>query len=95
MPSAVAGDTFSGASAPLVRQRRRATYLSVQWLVGRLSFSGVLVMLAGIAGEGSTVHWEHISLMLKVSAIVGIVGFVLLATTLSVMKEQREKPPPD
>ena len=95
MPRALMAAPFNAAIAPLLSQQHRATYLSLQSLVGRLSFSGVLLMLAGIAGEGSTVHWEHISLMLKVSAILGIVGFVLLATTLSVMKEQREKPPPD
>lgn len=92
MPRALMAAPFNAAIAPLLAQHHRATYLSLQSLVGRLSFSGVLLMLAGIAGEGSSVGWEGISLMLKVSAIVGIAGMVLLVATLSAMKGQQQKP---
>lgn len=92
MPRALMAAPFNAAIAPLLAQQHRATYLSLQSLVGRLSFSGVLLILAVISGEGSTVSWERISLMLKVSAILGIAGFVMLAVMVSAMRGQSQKP---
>ena len=91
VPRALMAAPLNAAIAPLLAQQHRATYLSLQSLVGRLSFSGVLLMLAGIAGEGSSVLWERISLMLKASAILGIVGFVILVVKLSAIKGQNKK----
>ena len=81
MPSAMMRPLLHAAITPQVPQSLRATYLSMQSLAGRLSFSGVLAALSLAAEPGGGTDWEAISFMSLVCAGLGATGFILLVTT--------------
>jgi len=69
------------AIAPLVAQRQRATYLSMQSLAGRLAFSVTLAGLSLIAGDATGATWPALAAMLRTAAVIGVVGLLLLWRT--------------
>jgi hypothetical protein len=84
-PRALATAPLNVAIAPNVPAERRATFLSLQSLFGRLGFSMTLAMFATIA---SGKEWADISIMLKWSMWGGLVGFVLLLATFRCIKNE-------
>ncbi|MCH7944561.1 MAG: hypothetical protein IIC73_00890 [Armatimonadetes bacterium] len=81
-PRALMSAPLNAAIAPQIPQAQRATYLSMQSLAGRLSFSVVLVALSYVAGPGAAADWPVISLMLRFSAALAVVGLLWLALTM-------------
>ena len=88
-PRAIMAAPLNAAIAPKVHRRHRATYLSLQSLAGRLSFSGVLVLLSMLAGDGSIDRWLPISRMLTWTAILGCASFAVLAITLGAIRSKQ------
>ena len=73
---------LNAAIAPRVGREQRATYLSLQSLVGRLSFSAALVGLSTMAGAQAEMQWPPISRMLITSAAAGTTVLIILAATV-------------
>jgi hypothetical protein len=64
----------------------RATYLSLQSLVGRLGFAGLLSMLSFTVGDGR-VDWPALSRISEFSFYVGITGWMILFLTARFVEE--------
>jgi MFS family permease len=86
LPRALMTAPLNAAIAPQVPQAQRATYLSIQSLVGRLSFSGVLLLLSVSAGSDTPTDWPSVSWMLCLSGGIGVVGLLVLAATRGRLK---------
>jgi MFS family permease len=87
-PRAMMAAPLNAAIAPRVPQQQRATYLSIQSLVGRLSFSGTLVLLSLASSDVD--DWQSISRMLMVSAVGGSLVFLVLLATVRAARTRRE-----
>ncbi len=80
-PRALMTTPINAAIAPQVPQAQRATYLSLQSLAGRLSFSGVLFVLARVAGTDSAVTPDTLTRFLAIAGVLGLAGTAALAAT--------------
>lgn len=78
VPRALMIAPLNAATVPRLQQHHRATYLSIQSLIGRLSFSLCLVLLAGVS-EGPDVALSHTLLHCAVFAIAGCVVLAVIA----------------
>lgn len=78
VPGGLIRGPLNAAVTPKVQKTRRATYLSLQSLAGRLSFSVVLLGLSAVAGGAEPANWEALSRVLLVgTGIVGVAWVVL------------------
>lgn len=84
-PRALTMAPMNAIVTPRIPGSMRASYLSVQSLAGRLSFSGLLLALSFVATT-SQPSWADISRMCLVSAGVGFLGLVGLALNSRVMQ---------
>lgn len=69
---------LNAAVTPRIPRAERATYLSIQSLVGRLAFSGLLLGLSSVAGDASADSWPVLSTLLVLGALIGGTGWLLL-----------------
>ena len=83
VPRALMTAPLNAAVIPEISQAHRATYLSIQSLAGRLSFSGVLFLLSWVPVPGAPVEWVSLSLMLRLCGAFGLAGFIALAATVN------------
>ena len=81
VPSAVMQPPLRAAITPRLPQSLRATYLSMQSLAGRLAFAGTLLLLSVGTAQGAEPDWTTLSSMSRTCALVGLVGFLVLAAT--------------
>ena len=81
LPMGLAAAPVNAAIAPRVARARRATFLSLQSLAGRLAFSGVLTTLSFLAEPGQKPDWPALQIMTGVAAAIGLAGLILLALT--------------
>lgn len=81
VPKALAAAPLRAAVTPRLEQGVRATYLSVQSLVGRLGFAGLLATLGAAAGSASPESWPTLSRLLVMCTGFGAVAFALLVAT--------------
>ena len=72
VPSALMKAPLRAAVTPRIPKAQRATYLSLQSLVGRLSFAGLLATLGWAAGGSAPEQWETLSRLLELALIVGL-----------------------
>ena len=72
---------LNAAVIPEISQAHRATYLSIQSLAGRLSFSGVVFLLNKDPVSAAPAEWTSLSLMLQLCGAFGLAGFIALAAT--------------
>ena len=89
-PRALMTAPLNAAIAPQVPQRQRATFFSLQSLAGRLSFSGLLVLLSFVVGSNDRIESRAIFQSLQISAAIGIGGLLLLGVTASVLRRSSE-----
>ncbi len=82
VPGAMFKAPLLAAVTPRISLGQRATYLSVQSLAGRLSFTLFLGGLSYVAGAATIDDWATLSHLLWLGAAVGVVGMVVLAVTL-------------
>ena len=82
---------MNAAIAARVGQLQRATFLSLQSLVGRLAFAGFLLVLsvAGPAGEEAAA-WTGLSVRLRLAAAVGLVALVVLTASTRLLRTAGE-----
>jgi hypothetical protein len=85
-PRALMTAPLNAAITPQIPQSLRATYLSIQSLVGRLSFAGLLALLALTQDQqgGSQalgIDWQAMASMLRLCAWLGLLGVLLLIVT--------------
>ena len=66
----------------------RATYLSMQSLVGRLAFSLTLFMLAMAVSDGATGNWDGIRDQLVISTWIGAAGLGLVLLVLVIRRRR-------
>jgi len=64
---------LNAAVTGAVPTRVRATYLSLQSLAGRLSFSGALVLLTLAVPMSAKADWSTIHVQIGISAVAAIV----------------------
>ena len=81
VPRALMIAPLNAATVPRLQQHHRATYLSIQSLIGRLSFSLCLALLAGVS-EGSDVALSDMLLHCAVFAIVGCIVLAVIAVVI-------------
>ena len=81
VPRALMIAPLNAATVPRLQQYHRATYLSIQSLIGRLSFSLCLALLAGVS-EGSDIGLSHTLLYCTVFAIAGCVVLAVIAVVI-------------
>ncbi|MDP7028861.1 MAG: hypothetical protein QF733_01410 [Phycisphaerales bacterium] len=78
-PRALMTPPLNAAVTGAVPTRLRATYLSLQSLAGRLSFSGTLLLLTLAVPVTARAEWATIHVQIGLSAIGGLVCVVLVA----------------
>jgi predicted MFS family arabinose efflux permease len=71
---------------PRIPQQLRATYLSLHSLGGRLGFSGVLLVLSLLAGEGEPAGRETLSMLLRGCALLAVVGLGAMTLTRGALR---------
>ena len=83
VPRALMIAPLNAATVPRLQQHHRATYLSIQSLIGRLSFSLCLTLLAGVSSSGgSDVALSHTLLHCAVFSIAGCVVLAVIAVMI-------------
>lgn len=83
LPKALAAAPLRAAVTPRLPKRQRATYLSVQSLVGRLGFAGLLGSLGAVAGSTSPDSWATLSMLLWICSGLALALLATLATWLA------------
>jgi hypothetical protein len=83
VPRALMLAPLNAAVVPRLQQHHRATYLSIQSLIGRLSFSLCLALLAGVSSsEVLDVALSHTLLHCAIFAIAGCVVLAVIAVMI-------------
>lgn len=77
-PMAVIQAPVNAALAPLIANDHRATFLSIKSLAARLVFAMLLLVYSFLSADEHTIDWNSLSLLLKVSAVIGITGLISL-----------------
>ena len=80
-PMAVVTAPVNAAIAPLIENRHRATFLSIQSLAGRLAFATLLFSFSLLVTDSGRAEWGSLSLLLRVSAVAGFAGLLALHFT--------------
>ena len=78
------------AIAPRVPSSERATYLSLQNLVGRIGFAGLLLLLSSQAPADGPLDWATLRLLLGEALVIAVVGFVLLLALSAPLRRATE-----
>jgi MFS family permease len=78
VPSALMKAPLRAAVTPRIPKPQRATYLSLQSLVGRLGFAALLASLGWVAGGVDVESWSTLSRLMEIAAIATGVGWALL-----------------
>jgi MFS family permease len=87
-PRALMTAPLNVAVAPNVPASKRATFLSLQSLFGRLGYSLTLATFASMTGDNT---WSSISNMLGWGMWVGLAGFAVLLVTSSIKNTPQRK----
>lgn len=96
VPSGLIRAPLNGAVTPRLDARHRATYLSIQSLVGRLSFSGLLLLLSFVSGDNEMVEPAVLHNLISISAVIATgMLIVLLVTSSSLRNESSQNPARD
>ncbi|KAA3631109.1 MAG: MFS transporter [Proteobacteria bacterium] len=85
-PMALTHAPLNAAVAPRVDREERATYLSMQNLVARLVFAGLLAALSATLAGDARIDWPSLSLLLTIGLGIGIAAAAVLSLTSSVLR---------
>jgi len=80
-PMAMVQAPMLSTIAPRIASQHRATYLSLQSLAGRLAFSLMLFVLAGVSNDSAGASWAGLSELFRWSLLAGVVGLLALYAT--------------
>lgn len=92
-PRAMITAPLNATLAPQIPQGQRATFFSLQSLAGRLSFSGLLVLLSLSMVSEDELQYESLSQFLLICAMIGFLGFILFGITSGVLAKKGEPIP--
>lgn len=81
-PRALTTAPIRAALAPLVPNQRRATYLSIISLTGRLSFAGVLLLTSTYVNHETQSIWTQISISLNTGGSIALAIMLILLITI-------------
>jgi hypothetical protein len=88
-PRALMGPPLNAAVTGAVPTKLRATYLSLQSFVGRLSFSGTLFLLTLAVPAAAVTAWPTIRTQLGIAA-VGSIGFLVFIGIIAIVRGRRD-----
>lgn len=88
MPRGIMTAPLNAAIAPLIATQHRATYLSLQSLVGRLSFSGALFGLTFVGGAGE--DWSAVEPVMRWWCVIAGAGLLVLLVTVGALPREEE-----
>ncbi len=88
-PRALMTPPLNAAVTGAVPTRLRATYLSLQSFVGRLSFSGTLLVLTLAVPAAATTAWPTIRTQLGLAAI-GSLALLAFITVVTIVRGRRD-----
>ena len=88
-PRALMTPPLNAAVTGAVPTKLRATYLSLQSFVGRLSFSGTLFLLTLAVPASAAAAWSTIRTQLGLAAI-GSLGFLAFITVITIIRRRRD-----
>ncbi len=77
-PMAVISAPINAAIAPLIKNEHRATYLSMESLLGRLVFATILFGFSTLVPDGEPTSWDSLATLLRVSLVAGLITMALL-----------------
>lgn len=77
-PRALTTAPINAAIAPLVKKTHRATYLSLQSLIGRLAYGMFLYFVSLTQPIGTAADWNALSEVLFIGAVIGGIGLICL-----------------
>ena len=80
-PMAVIQAPVNATLAPLIENTHRATFLSIKSLASRLAFAVLLIAYSYLTTDAHSTNWNDLSLLLRVSAVAGVVGLICLYLT--------------
>ncbi len=95
VPRALMIAPLNAATVPRLQQHHRATYLSIQSLIGRLSFSFALALLAAFSRSKGPNIGASLSYMLQLCTAFAIVGCVALASIAVLIPRSRWRLTPE
>ena len=90
IPSALKKAPLNAAIAPRVASSLRATYLSLQSLAGRLSFSITLTGLSLMFTPGDHPDWPALSRISQTSTVIGVALLVLLLVLIPFTRQKQD-----
>lgn len=88
-PRALMTPPLNAAVTGAVPTRLRATYLSLQSFVGRLSFSGTLFLLTFAVPAAAATTWSTIGTQLRITAIGSLLLFAFIAV-VAIVRGRRD-----
>ena len=77
-PMAVISAPIKAAIAPLIKNEHRATYLSIESLMGRLVFATILFGFSALVPNAEPTGWDSLATLLRVSLVAGLITMALL-----------------
>ncbi|MDP7034301.1 MAG: MFS transporter [Planctomycetota bacterium] len=92
VPRAIMTAPINAAMAPRIPTEARATWFSIQSMLGRFAFAAWLSILSSQTGGGETASWTELSSLLQKSSLVAVIGGTLLL--LSIPRELRSRSSP-
>ena len=87
VPGALMRAPFNAAIAPRIAGSRHATFLSIQSLAGRGTFSLLLASLSLMFGDSGQPDWTTLSNILGFCALLGLSGLLLFASTAHFLRK--------
>jgi hypothetical protein len=88
-PRALMTPPLNAAVTGAVPTKLRATYLSLQSFVGRLSFSGTLFLLTLAVPAAAATAWPTIRTQLGIAAL-GSIGFLVFIGVVAIVRGRRD-----
>ncbi|MBX2825602.1 MAG: MFS transporter [Gammaproteobacteria bacterium] len=85
-PMALVHGPMMGAISPRLATEHRATFLSIQSLIGRAGFGLLLFALSLRSAADPALSWPTLSPLLIICLLVGLVGAATLALSVSVLR---------
>lgn len=86
-PRALMVAPLNAAITPRVAHSHRATFLSLQSLAGRMSFSVLLIILAGVVGDTEAADWQALGSVLRICGGLALACLIVLALIFSRVRE--------
>ncbi len=90
MPSALSRAPMSAEISPLIATSERATFMSVNSLIGRLGYGLTLVLLSYVV-SGNPDNWSTLSYLNKIGFIIAVSGLFILFCWSQVLPKRPNK----